>query len=122
MNRHVTPARWIGALFLLQVIIGPVVNFGLLGPALSAPPGFLQNAAPHARDVQVATLLILLGTASSVGAGLLLLSVASASARMLAGTYLVLAVLAFAASMLEVTAIRAMLALSQALSCDTPRP
>ncbi|HXW10259.1 MAG TPA: DUF4386 family protein [Steroidobacteraceae bacterium] len=115
MTRHLTPARWIAAAFLLQGVIGPVVNFGLLAPALSAPPGFLQNAASHAWDVQVATLLALVGAACSVGVGLVLLSVARAeTARGLALIVLVLTVLAFAASVLEGTAIRGMLALSRA--------
>jgi hypothetical protein len=101
-------------IFLLQGVLGPVINFGLLAPALSAPPGYLQNAAAHAQDVQVATLLMLVGTACSVGVGLVLWSIAPAAGRALAGAYLVLAVLAFAASMLEGTAIRGMLALSRA--------
>ena len=114
MMRHMTPARWIAAVFLLQGILGPVVNFGLLGPALSAPPGFLQNAAQHAWDVQVATLLALIGAACSVGVALILLSVVQGAVRGLAVTVLVLMVLAFAASVLEGTAIRGMLALSRA--------
>lgn len=114
MNRRMTPARSIAAVFLLQGCIGPVVNFGLLGPALSAPPGFLQNAALHGGEVQLATLLMLVGTACSIGVGLVLWSIAPASERALAGTFLVLAVLALAASMQEGAAIRGMLALSRA--------
>jgi hypothetical protein len=114
MTRRFTPARWIAVVFLLQGILGPVINFGLLAPALSAPPGFLQNAALHAEELQIATLLALVGAACSIGVGLILLSIAPRTARVLAGTLLVLAVLAFAASMLESSAIRAMLALSRA--------
>lgn len=114
MTRHLTPARWIAAIFLLQGVLGPVVNFQLLGPALSAPPGFLQNAAQHAWDVQVATLLALVGAACSVVVGLILLSVAPAMTRRLALVVLVLAALAFSVSVLEGTAIRGMLALSRA--------
>ena len=104
--RHLTPARWIAAIFLLQGVLGPVVNFQLLGPALSAPPGFLQNAAQHAWDVQVATLLALVGAACSVVVGLILLSVAPAMTRRLAVVVLMLAALAFSVSVLEGTAIR----------------
>jgi hypothetical protein len=114
MTPYLTPARWIALVFLLQGVLGPVINFGLLAPALSAPPGFLQNAALHADDVQVATLLALVGAACSIGVGLILLSIVPATARVLAGTFLVLGVLAFAASVLEGSAIRAMLALSRA--------
>ena len=114
MNRHLTPARGIGALLVLQMIIGPIVNFGLLGPALSAPPGFLANAALHARGVQVATLLALVGSGCSVAVGMVLLWVATPPARALAWVVLVLAVLGFSASLLEGGVIRAMLALSQA--------
>jgi hypothetical protein len=114
MNRYLTPARWIGLLLLLQMGIGPLVNFGLLGPALSAPPGFLQNAASHARDVHVATLLALVGSACFVTMALLFLSIAPATARAFAWAFVVIAVLGFATAVLEGTSIRAMLALSQA--------
>lgn len=40
-----TSTRTIGLLLLLQMVLGPVINFGLLPPAISAPPGFLHNAA-----------------------------------------------------------------------------
>jgi hypothetical protein len=114
MTRRFTPARWIAVVFVLQGVLGPVINFGLLGPALSAPPGFLQNAAFHAEDVQIATLLALVGAGCSIVVGLILLSIAPAKARALARTFLVLAVLAFAATVLEGAVIRAMLALSRA--------
>lgn len=114
MNRYLTPARWIGLLLLLQMGIGPLVNFGLLGPALSAPPGFLQHAAAHARDIHVATLLALVGSACFIAVALVFLSIAPATARAFAWAFVVIAVLGFATAVLEGAAIRAMLALSQA--------
>jgi hypothetical protein len=114
MNRGLTPARWIGLLLLVQMGIGPLVNFGLLGPALSAPPGFLQNAAAHARDIHVATLLLLVGSACSVTVSLVFLSIAPISARAFAWAFVVIAVVGLATAVLEGAAIRAMLALSQA--------
>ena len=44
--------RTIGVLYLLQMAVAPLVNFGLLTPALAAPPGFLANAAANARSVR----------------------------------------------------------------------
>ena len=114
MNRYLTPARWIGLLLLLQMGIGPLVNFGLLAPALSAPPGFLHNAAAHARDIHVATLLALVGSACSITVALVFLSIAPATARAVAWALVVIAVVGFATAVLEGAAIRAMLALSQA--------
>ena len=35
--------RTIGGLYLVQMAVAPRVNFGLLAPALTAPPGFLGD-------------------------------------------------------------------------------
>ncbi|HET7203385.1 MAG TPA: DUF4386 family protein [Steroidobacteraceae bacterium] len=108
-----TPARVIGVLLLVQMAVGPVVNFALLGPAMSAAPGFLQNAAGHATEVRLATLLALVGSACSVGIALAFLSVLPTHDRSLGSWILVLAVTGLCAAVLEGSALRAMLALSE---------
>lgn len=107
-----TAARTIGLLLLLQMVLGPVINFGLLPPAISAPPGFLQNAAQHAGEVRLATLLMLIASASSVGMAIAFASILPVARRELGLWFLVLSVVGLALSGLEVAALRAMLALS----------
>jgi len=59
--------RTIGVLYLLQMAVAPLVNFGLLAPALTAPPGFLANAAANTMQVNVAVLLSLVTGALALG-------------------------------------------------------
>ena len=51
--------RWMGALFLVQGALGYLVHFVLLPPVMSAPGGYLANAAASAGRVRSAVLLSL---------------------------------------------------------------
>jgi hypothetical protein len=105
--------RLVGALLLLQIVAGVLVNFVLTAP-LFQPPGFLVAAAAHsdriALSVGVGILLGLLTAWIAVGT--------SMAARERAGTLalllLVVAGVSFAATVVEQTAVQAMLNLSQA--------
>ncbi|MBI2994236.1 MAG: DUF4386 domain-containing protein [Gammaproteobacteria bacterium] len=56
--------RIVAALILIQMALGPFLNFGLLEPVF-AQPGFLQNAAGHSTEMGIAALLgIALGAVS----------------------------------------------------------
>jgi len=59
--------RMIGILLLVQGAAGYVVNFVLLAPVMTVPPGLLANAAGSALQVRVAVLLGLANGALSVG-------------------------------------------------------
>lgn len=48
--------RWIAAALLVQMVLGPVVNFALLRP-LTASPGFLVNAAQQPANLSLAIVL-----------------------------------------------------------------
>ena len=58
--------RWIAALLLVQLVVGPVVNFASMGP-VSAAPGFLENAAAHSLQASLAALIGLAMGAVMVG-------------------------------------------------------
>ena len=118
MNRYLTPARWIGLLLLLQMGVGPLVNFGLLGPALSgARRASCRTRLARDATYDVATLLAL-GRLGLLRRGWRSYSCPSrrptaSSVRPVA--FVVLAVHeSLATAVLEGAAIRAMLALSQA--------
>jgi hypothetical protein len=63
--------RVVAALLLAQMIVSPVVNFGLLQP-IFAPPGFLEQAPAHANAISLAALL-------GIGAGVLSAGIAIAA-------------------------------------------
>jgi hypothetical protein len=108
-----TVGRILGVLFLVQSTLGAVANFALLGPAMSAPPGFLTNAAAHSVQVTVAALLLLAAGALSVGAAITAFPVFRRHSNAMALWYLALAVVGFSGLAVEGIALRSMLALSQ---------
>ena len=59
--------RMIGILSLVQGAGGFVVNFVLLAPVMTVPPGFLANAAGSALQVRVSVLLGLATGAVTLG-------------------------------------------------------
>ena len=56
MASHLKTGRIIGALLLLQVAVGILLNFVFTAP-LFGEPGFLINAAPHATQIAQSVLL-----------------------------------------------------------------
>ncbi|HWJ07193.1 MAG TPA: DUF4386 family protein [Steroidobacteraceae bacterium] len=109
-----TIGRVAAALLLAQMIAAPVVNFRLLAPAISAEPGFLVNAAAHAAAVNAAVLLSFAGALCSVGFALAVSGVLARHARAIAMGYLVLAGVGLVLTCAEGSALRAMVAVSQA--------
>ena len=108
-----TAGRIVGALLLLQAAAGAYVNFGLLRPALTAPPGFLENAAAHATQVSMGALLLLATGVVSLGIAITAYPVFRRHSRALALWYLAFAVVGFSGVVVEGIAIRSMLALSR---------
>jgi Domain of unknown function (DUF4386) len=104
--------RIIGLLFLVQMVVAPVVNFVLLAPATTAPPGFLANAASYPTQVNVAVLLSLLTGALSVGIAITALPLFRQYSHAMAIWFLALAVISFSGLIVEGIAVRSMLALS----------
>ena len=113
MRSDKTIARTIGILFLVQAAIGYLVNFVLLAPAISAPPGFLATAAGNALQVRVAVLLGLANGALTVGIAIAAWSVFLRYSQAMALWYLALSVVGFSLLAQENIAILSMLSLSQ---------
>ena len=113
MRSDKTIARTVGILFLVQAATGYLVNFVLLAPAISAPPGFLATAAGNALQVRVAVLLGLANGALTVGIAIAAWSVFLRYSQAMALWYLALSVVGFSLLAQENIAILSMLSLSQ---------
>lgn len=105
--------RTVGVLLLLQMVVAPVVNFGLLGPAFAAP-GFLVNAAAHSTQVSVAALLGLILGALSLGIAISAFPIFRQSSHALALWLLALAIASFSLAAVESSTVLSLLSLSQA--------
>ena len=105
--------RTIGVLYLLQMAVAPLVNFVLLAPALTAPPGFLANAAAKAIQVNVAVLLSLGTGALALGIAIVAVPLLRRYSYAMALWFLALAVVNFSGLVVEGIAVRSMLSLSQ---------
>jgi hypothetical protein len=114
MSEYRNIGRLIGALFLTQMVVAPVVNFGLLGPAIMAPAGFLPNAAAHALQLNLAVLLLLLTGALWIAIASVALPLLSQFSRTMAFAFLALATVTFSGVVVEGIALKSMLSLSQA--------
>jgi hypothetical protein len=109
-----TAGRIIAALFLLQMILAPIVNFVLVGPALSDPPGFLSNAASHPTRIGVGVLLSLSTALISLGVAIAAWPVLRRHSQAMALWVLALAGIGVATIAVENVMVLSMLSLSQA--------
>jgi hypothetical protein len=109
-----TIGRTIAALLLVQMALAPVVNFRWLSAAMSAQPGFLENAALHAPEVHAALLLALALAAIGVAIAILVLPWLEPRSRTAGLLFLALSIAALASTIGEGILLRGMLALSQA--------
>jgi hypothetical protein len=108
--------RAVAALLLAQMVMAPIANFRLLAPAMSAPPGFLVNAAPHATQVYVALLLAIAGSACSLLVAVAVYPVLERRSRRWGPAFLALTAVGLAAVIGEGLMLRGMLALSLSVS------
>lgn len=67
MTESRTASRWLAAILLSQIAVGPIANFTLLEDATQAAGGFLVNAAPHAHSLATGALLSLALTVFTAG-------------------------------------------------------
>jgi uncharacterized protein DUF4386 len=105
--------RSIGILSLVQGAGGYVVNFVLLIPVLSAPTGFLANAAEGALQIRVAVLLALATGAVTLGISIAAWPVFRRYSQRMALWFVALAVVGYSLLALENVLILTMLSLSQ---------
>ncbi|MEO8672443.1 MAG: DUF4386 family protein [Tahibacter sp.] len=114
MKTELGTARVIAALFLLQGVGGPIVNFVLLAPAMKTPPGFLANASAHAMNIGWAVMIGLLTSAMSIGVAIAGWRVFSRHSKSMSIWLVVLATAGFVLTGVEQISILSMLSLSQA--------
>ena len=107
-------SRWLAALLLAQMAIGPIANFRLLEPAFQGEGGFLVNAAPHAAAIGVAALLSLLLAVLLAGIAVVLWPVIRPLSERMALALAVLGAAAVGLAGAENAALLSMLSLSQA--------
>lgn len=113
MASPIKTGRIIGALLLLQVVAGILLNFVFTAP-LFGEPGFLINAAPHAdRIAQSALMGIAMGLVSLAIASLLY-PLFRPFSQPLALFYFALATAGFALTVAENISVMSMLSLSKA--------
>lgn len=113
MSAAKSAARWIAALLLAQAVLGPIVNFSILGKVFANPPGFLVNAAAHSQELAIGVLLLLVMGAISVGIAIAAWPVVRPRSERMALWLAVLGAAGFALKAAEATAVMSMLSLSQ---------
>lgn len=120
MSRLVAPpadtlrtGRWVGALFLAQMLIVPAFNFAVLAPVF-APPGFLEQATPRAQAFGLAIVLTFAVGMLGLWTQVVAWTVVSRGSRRLALALVALAAAGLAVAVVEAAALWSMLALSKA--------
>ncbi|HET7364833.1 MAG TPA: DUF4386 family protein [Burkholderiales bacterium] len=105
--------RLIGVLILMQMIGGATANFALEAP-LFGSPGFLVNAAPHARQIALGAVLALVVEALWVGIAVTVFATVYERSRTLASWFFALAIVALAVAVVESAAVMSMISVSEA--------
>jgi hypothetical protein len=119
MGATARAARVIGGLILIQMIGSAMVN-GVLEAPLFGAPGFLENAASHARQIAVGALLGLVTEALWVGIAITAFPVFWQRARAMTLWLVALAVVTLAVAVLESSGVMSMVSLSQAYAGASP--
>lgn len=118
-----TAGRWIAALLLVMIVLGPIANFGLVGMVFEAPGGFLANAAGHAFNVRLSSALGLVMAAALFGIALAAWPVIRARGERIAVALVAVGTAGLVLGAGESIAMHSMLSLSQAYTgAGTPDP
>ena len=115
MRTAATAGRIVGALIIVQMVAGVLVNFVLTAP-LFGSPGFLVSAASHSLQIGLSVLLGLAMTALSVGIAIIMFPVIRQDAPGTALWLLALASVSLAITAVEQINVLSMLSLSEAYS------
>lgn len=113
MEAESRAGRIIGALIILQMIFGVLVNFVLEAPLFDAP-GFLVNAAHYSRQMGFAVLLGLITEALWVGIAVTAFPFFYRHSRTMTLWLAALAVVVLAVAVIESAAVMSMVSLSEA--------
>ncbi len=104
--------RIVGILLLAQIVVAFLAQFVLLA-RVSAPPGFLANAAGSPLQVRVAVLLWFVASGLTLAVAIATLPIFRQYSERLALLYLVLSVLGLSTSAFDNAAVLNMLSVSQ---------
>lgn len=114
MNDLKFASRWLAAVIIAELVLGPFTNFTLLEPVFQGPGGYLANAAAHAAAMASAALLSIVLAVISAGVALLLWPVLRPLSERMALALAVLCAAGIALAGLENVSLLSMLSLSQA--------
>ena len=114
MNDTRLASRWLAALLLSQLVLGPIASFKLVEDTFDGPGGFLVNAAPHAQAVGLAALLSLGLAVLSAAIAVVLWPVVRPRSERLALWLVILAASGIALAGLENAQLMSLVSLSQA--------
>jgi len=113
METAVRAGRIVGVLILLQMAGGGLVNSVLLAPLLGTP-GFLVNAAPHARQLGAAAVIGLVTESLWLGIAITAFPILRPRARALALWLVALAGVVLALAVVENAGVMSMVSVSEA--------
>ncbi len=119
MEREMRAARTLGALFLAQMVGSFVVNFTLTKP-LFGKPGFLETAAPHARQIGASALLGIAIGAIFLTITILAYPLFRPLSQRMALWFFGMGVVSLAVAVLEQSSVMSMVSLSQAYAQAAP--
>jgi len=114
MNDLKFASRWLAALIVAELVLGPFTNFTLLEPVFQGEGGFLANAAPNAMAMSTAALLSIALAVISSGVALLLWPVLRPLSERMALALAILCAAGIALAGFEYVSLLSMLSLSQA--------
>lgn len=113
-------SRWLAALLVTQLVVGPIANFALLGDAFDGAGGFLVNAAPNARSLGLAALLSIGLAVVSAAIAVVLWPVVRPHSERLALWLAILAAAGIALAGIENAHLMSLVSLSQAYVAAAP--
>lgn len=113
-------SRWLAALLITQLVVGPIANFALLGDTFDGAGGFLANAAPNARSVGLAALLSIGLAIVSAAIAVVLWPVVRLRSERLALWLAILAAAGIALAGIENAQLMSLVSLSQAYVAAAP--
>lgn len=105
--------RMMGVLLLTQAVVGATMNFGLLGAAITGPPGFLINAAANATSMSIAALMMITAGFLSIALSTNAWPVFRRYSNRAALAYVALSGAGLALAAVEAATVMSMLSLSQ---------
>jgi hypothetical protein len=107
-------SRWLAALLLAQIVIGPIANFTLLDETFGNKGGYLVHAASHPVPVAMSALLAIILAALSAGIALVMWPVLRTLNERVALAVAIPGTVVLALSFVESASLMSMLSLSQA--------